>query len=260
MTEIFVTNASGEEAALASAAIEAGFTTIIAAGGDGTSSNIANAILHAGRNTRLGIIASGTGNDFAKTLCCHATSVRELARDSISPSNYHVDAGLIDNRYFLNSCGFGFDVAVLERASRARWLRGRTVYATTALRLLHAYPGFMVRAGESEPRRHLMLVVANAPLFGGVFTIAPGASTTDGLLDVISVGDASTPRRAALFAATIRGTHGRFREVSRDTTEQIELRFDAVPFYQADGELRRATAATISVRCKPAALRVMKYS
>lgn len=257
VADIFVTAAGGAERDMASVAIGSGFTTIVAVGGDGTSSNIANSILRAGSDTRLAVVPAGTGNDFAKTLSTVSTSIRETARLSIERSETRVDVGRVEDTYFLNSCGFGFDVAVIGGVARFRWLRGRAVYLVTALRELFSYRGLDIALDADASCRHMMLVIANTPHFGGTFTIAPGASAADGELDAVAIIDVPTRRRIALLAAAMRGTHGRFREVVRHRAAGFTLEFLEPPLYQTDGELRHAGSARLRVECVPAALRVL---
>lgn len=252
-----VTGAGGEEREMAARAIAAGFTTIVSVGGDGTSSAIANAIIRAEVDTRLAVVPAGTGNDFAKSLYWGKADLRAIARLATQHSVTRVDAGIIEDSYFLNSCGFGFDVAVIEAVSRVRWVRGRLAYVHGALRELFSYGGIDMALGNEPAVRHMMMVIANTPHFGGAFTIAPKASITDGKLDAISIRDVAPVRRVALLTAVTRGTHAGFREVSVARASRFDLRFDAPPSYQVDGELRQAASSALTIACVPGALRVL---
>ena len=128
VNDIALTSARGDEDSLATAAIERGATTIVVVGGDGTSTHVANAILKSGRDVRLAVLPAGTGNDFAKVLGTDKCDIATVARRSVAPEDTRVDVGLVEDRYFLNCCGFGFDVAVLEGIHRHSWLRGNAVY------------------------------------------------------------------------------------------------------------------------------------
>ncbi|MEO5580078.1 MAG: diacylglycerol kinase family protein [Gemmatimonadaceae bacterium] len=255
--DILITAARGEERELASRAIALGFTTIVAVGGDGTTTNVANAILRAGRDTRLGVVSAGTGNDFAKTLGTSKSAIREIARLSTQHADTRVDVGRVEGTYFLNSCGFGFDVAVIEGVAQSKRLRGRAVYVWAALRELFRYSGIGLAVGRGKPGLHMMLVIANARYFGGAFTIAPGASVADGLLDSIAVSQVPLLRRISLLSAVARGTHLRFPEVKTERAALFDVEFLQPPSYEADGELRHARSARLSIDCVPGALRVL---
>lgn len=259
-TDILLTGAAGEERELAARAIDSGCTTIVSVGGDGTSNNVANAIIRAGRDTRLAILPAGTGNDFAKSLGTSNLDARAIADLSAHPSETRVDVGRIEDSCFLNSCGFGFDVAVIKAISEFPWLRGNSLYVYAALRKLIGYHGEDMALGTHAAARHLMLVIANSPHFGGAFTIAPDASVTDGELDAISVRDLALPKRVALLVAVTQGAHRSFREVESARAASFTVTFASAPWYQVDGELRLAQSSTLSVACVPAALRVMTGS
>src|SRR5437867_9082221 len=80
VTEILVTTAKHEEGSIARHAIDRGFGTLVAVGGDGTWSNVAQAILESQSDCRLALLAAGTGNDFAKTLGAPAHDFAVTAR------------------------------------------------------------------------------------------------------------------------------------------------------------------------------------
>ncbi|HVF41066.1 MAG TPA: diacylglycerol kinase family protein [Gemmatimonadaceae bacterium] len=261
VTDIVTTVAPGDETALTIEGIRNGCTTIVAGGGDGTSSAVANAILTTEINTRLAVLPLGTGNDFAKTLGTCGATIEAVAQRAVEHSTARVDVGHVEDTYFLNSCGFGFDVAVIERIGRMRWLRGDSVYIASALRELFGFRGSRIAvtssAGTRETARHLLLVIANTPHFGGSFTIAPDASVTDGKLDSISVMDLRPHRRIGVLASAARGRHLRYAECRAEVAESFSLVFDVPPSYETDGELRRATTTILSVSCVPSALRVL---
>ncbi len=259
--DIRLTSRPGEEVLLASRAIQEGATTLVAVGGDGTWSNVAGAILDSGADCRLALIAAGTGNDFAKSVGAPAADPAATARLTREGPDVRVDVGRIEGRHFLNIAGFGIDIAVLEDLDRIRWLSGTTLYVFSALRQLVAYGGVDIEIGvdgaSRGPRRHLMLIVANARRFGGAFRVAPEASLVDGHLDAVSFHDAPALRRLGLFRALVRGTHGGLPEVVAERSPAFRLRFPSPPAYETDGEYRRAASAELEVRCVPRALRVV---
>ena len=249
------------EATVADRAIAEGCDTLVAVGGDGTWSNVANAILRSGADCRLALIAAGTGNDFAKTAGAPAHDAAATARLVVAGVDRRVDVGRIEDRWFLNIVGFGFDVSVLESVAGITWLKGDALYAYAALRQLGSYVGTEIAIDSAARTRasaaHLMLVIANARHFGGTFRIAPHASITDGLLDAVAIGDASPFRRLQLFGAVIRGTHAAMPEVHIEPSRAFTLRFPTAPAYETDGEYRRAASTTIEVACVPNGLRLV---
>lgn len=263
VTEIRLTSAKGSERADASKALDDGFDTIVACGGDGTWSNVANALIGsgAGRQARLALLATGTGNDFAKTVGAPARDFTATARLAVDGPDMPVDVGRIENRHFLNVSGFGFDIAVLEDIERISWLKGDMLYLYSALRQLFSYGGVEIgiasARSQRQRRRHLMLIVANARNFGGSFKIAPGASVTDGKLDAISILDAPPLARMRLFAAATKGTHVMAREVLVEQAPRFTLEFSEPPAFETDGEYNRAASDVVQIDCVPQALRVV---
>ncbi len=262
------TAAPGGEGAAARQAIADGARTLVAVGGDGTWANVANAILAAGADVRLALCAAGTGNDFAKTVGAPAADLAATARLAVDGPDVRVDVGRVEDgggvegRHFLNAAGFGFDVAVIADVARSARLRGPLAYPLAALRQLVGYRGVSVRVaadggGARDAAIHLMLVLANGRHFGGAFRIAPAASPTDGRLDAVAIGDASTLRRLRLFGAAVRGAHVGFAEVRVERAARFTLAFAAAPAYETDGEYHQAASPTLVVRCVPAALRVV---
>lgn len=256
-----MTTAAGDEARLTTEALDRGFRRIVAVGGDGTWGNVGNAIIRSGVDAALGLVPAGTGCDLAKSLGVPARDVARCARIVRDGHSRRIDAGRIEDRYFLNVAGFGFDIAVIEDSWTVGWLGGDLLYVYCALRQLHRFPGFPVTlAVDGEPpvrREMLMFVVANARVFGGGFQIAPGAALDDGQLDVISFANMPLPRRLSIMGRLLRGSHGRASEVDSRPGRRIELRFDAPPAYETDGEWRRAASADLTIDVAPLALRVL---
>lgn len=260
VTQVITTTEAISERKLALDAISAGATTIVCVGGDGTASNVANAILSSRTDVRLGIIPAGTGNDFARTLGVTRSDLNAIAARSIIPSDDRMDVGRIEENYFLNSAGFGFDVAVLQGLARARWLGNNLVYFYSALTGILNFGGVHASVESPQARArnlYLLVVIANGSRFGGGLRVAPHATVTDGELDVVFIRDASRARRLRMLSAATRGTHIRFGEVTVDRVRRIEFRFDDPPFYESDGELHRAASSVIPVKCHARALRVL---
>lgn len=261
VSDVRTTTAAGQERDLARQALDEGATTLVAVGGDGTWSGVANAILSSGADARLAMLSGGTGCDFAKTVGCPALDLPATVRLAMDGTDTRVDVGRIEDRYFLNVSGFGFDIAVLEDIGRIRWLSGNSVYIYSALRQLLGYQGVDIEVNSDAVRRagarHLMLIVANARNFGGTFRIAPAASLVDGKLDAVAIRNAKPLRRIALFGAATKGTHVAAPEVETEQAARFTLRFPEPPAYETDGEYNRARSDEVEIRCVPRALRVV---
>ena len=260
VTAFVETTIAGEEKTLAEAAIADGATTIVAVGGDGTCNGIANAILLSGAPCRLALIPSGTGNDFAKTLGVSHHTPEMIADLVLNGRETRIDIGIADERYFLNSCGFGFDAAVLDASNRVRFLKGNAVYIYTAITKLFTYRGTHVSArgvAGVEDGPMMMVTVSNGRFLGGAFRVAPTASVLDGKLDVCFFRDAGVVERARIFAGAMRGTHVGMHAVSIAKVQRLTLTFGVNPAIEMDGELRMAESTSVEVSVVPSALSVL---
>jgi diacylglycerol kinase (ATP) len=256
-----LTVAAGDEVGLTTEALGRGFRRIVAVGGDGTWGNVGNAIIRSGVDAALGLVPAGTGCDLAKSLGVPGRDVPRCAQIARDGHSRRIDAGRIEGRYFLNVAGFGFDIAVIEDSWKVRFLGGDLLYLFCALRQLHRFPGFPVSMavdGEAPQRREmLMLVVANARIFGGGFKIAPEADLCDGRVDIVSFANMPLLRRLSIMGRLLRGTHGGAPEVASRRGRRLDLRFDTPPAYETDGEWHRAASADLTIEAVPSALRVL---
>ncbi len=268
--DVVQTVAAGDEARLAREAAQDGVRALVVLGGDGTVSRVAGALVQAGADTPLAVLSGGTGNDFVKSLGTPSRDYAAMASLIAAGRTRRVDVGMVGDRPFVNAAGFGFDVAVLERTTRARWLRGDLLYVASALAELFRFSG--VRANIrvaadalAEPElteppshpSHLLVVIANGQWFGGTFRIAPDARLDDGQLDLVVIRDASPWRRARLFAAAPFGRHVLASEVEAQRARALTVEFARPPQCEADGELFPVGGNTAAFRLLSGALRVI---
>ncbi len=274
-----VTDAPGDEYRLTDQAIEAGYGTIVAVGGDGTWSHVADRILASGASVRLGLLPSGTGNDFGRSLGLSFTDPESAVEALASGVTRRIDAGRITTpsapaepgktssatgervRHFLNLVGFGFDIAVIDAAAGARFLRGEALYKLTALQQLFRFPGVSVEihgpGGSIGKGRHLMVTISNSPYFGGGFRIAPKASVADGLLHACMIDDAPPLRRMKLFGDAGKGRHVDAPEVDVVDGAAFTASFDHPIRFEADGDVFAIRDTELSVEIIPGALEVL---
>jgi diacylglycerol kinase (ATP) len=256
-----LTQGPGDEARLATEAIARGFRRIVAVGGDGTWSNVGNAILRTGVAAKLGLVRGGTGCDLAKTLGIPPRDVAGCCRIVLDGHAREIDVGRVEDRYFLNIVGFGYDVAVVEDSWSVGYLEGSLLYLYCALRQIHSYRGFAARCeadgGPFGPRELLMLIVANARIFGGGFQIAPHADPADGRLEAVAFGNMGLGGRLNALVRLLLGRHLRHPKVEAISTSRLVCHFDSPPSYETDGEWNRARSSELVIEAVPRALSVL---
>jgi diacylglycerol kinase (ATP) len=267
ITDARSTRSAGDEARLVHEAIADGVKTIVVAGGDGTWSKCAIALARAGSPARMAFVAAGTGNDFAKNLRANAKDPRDVAALVAAVGDRaverRVDLGRVDDAWFLNVAGFGFDVACLEASQRIPVLRGPPVYVAAALKELFAFAGLdaQVRGvhgiDPSAWSKRLLLVFSNGREFGGTFRIAPPARVDDGFLDAIICADGAPHDRLPLLARAIAGTHLVHSTVRHTAAAEFTVTFRGPTAYELDGELGRTAGPTATIACVPGALAVV---
>jgi len=267
ITDARSTQRAGDEARVVQEAIADGIQTIVVAGGDGTWSKSAIALARAGSPARMAFVSAGTGNDFAKNLRVNAKDPRAVAalvaNSDGKTIERRVDLGRVDDAWFLNVAGFGFDVACLEASMRIPVLRGPPVYVAAALKELFAFAGLDARVegvhglDPAQWMQRLLLVFSNGREFGGTFRIAPPARVDDGCLDAIICGDGAPHERLPLLARAIAGTHLSHPVVRHTAASEFSVTFRGPTAYEIDGELGRTAGASATIACVPAALRVL---
>lgn len=183
------TEGIGHATELAKSAAEKGIETVVAVGGDGTVCETARGLL--GTNTALGVVSAGTGNDVARMLKIPRKPAEAVQFLRSHPSR-SLDAGRINDMIFLNICGTGFDVSVLDYSLRAKkYVRGMLPYLWGVICTIFTYRPveaiLEVDGGEPVPCAVLLLAVANGRYAGGGMDIAPGSSPNDGLLNMVTV-------------------------------------------------------------------------
>jgi diacylglycerol kinase (ATP) len=255
------TTRPGEESDFARKALAAGFTAIIAVGGDGTWGKVAGSIVASGRrDVTLGLLPAGTGNDFAKSIGIRAADSNAVIRGIEEDRRRTIDIGRAGSRYFLNVVGFGFDIAVIDDAKSFPVLHGDLLYRFCALRQLFKFTGVPIEIaderGSSGRRAHLMLTVSNGNFFGGSFHIAPEARLDDGRLDAVSILDAAPLARAVLFSRVSKGTHGEHERVSIRSASRFAVSFDSPVRYELDGDVYDLEGTTLEIEAVPRALSV----
>ncbi len=183
---ISVTEYAGHASVLAAAARDRGVDVVVAVGGDGTVNEVARAIVHS--NTALGIIPCGSGNGLARHLLL-PMNVRNSIRMLNACEIHALDYGTIDGHPFFCTCGVGFDAIVSARfATSLR--RGAISYVENIVQeALNYRPETYTLTANGTTMQHeaLLISCANASQYGNNAYIAPQASMSDGMLDVIII-------------------------------------------------------------------------
>lgn len=182
--EIVVTQYAGHASEIASRAKDEGKDIVVAVGGDGTVNEVARAIVHSG--TALGIIPCGSGNGLARHLLL-PMNVKKAIGVLNECEIRALDYGIINGYPFFCTCGMGFDAFVSQKFAEAG-KRGPITYVENVLREgLKYQPETYILQDENGTIKYKAFLIscANASQYGNNAYIAPQASMSDGLMDVI---------------------------------------------------------------------------
>ena len=161
---------------------------VVSVGGDGTAGEVASGLT--GTDKPMGIIPAGTGNDFIKT--AGIPNDPDKALEMLLKGNPdRIDTGSVNGQFFLNVCGTGFDVTVLDYAEKEKARhRGLTPYFIGLIKAISHYKSILLTLttdGVTESGQYLICSIANGRYIGGGIPICPVADIRDGKLDLILI-------------------------------------------------------------------------
>ena len=182
----FPSVASGDYSFLRPVIKEQEITDVVIAGGDGTVSQVVGSLLDCDVN--FGIIPCGSGNGLATA--AKIPKQRAGALEVIfNGKAAAIDGFYANDRFACMLCGFGFDARVAhDFADQPK--RGLATYARLAIKNFFSMKPYRFQLQlqhKSFETDAYFISIANGNQFGNNFTIAPKASLTDGLLDIVIV-------------------------------------------------------------------------
>ncbi|WP_312935070.1 lipid kinase YegS [Pseudomonas sp.] len=184
--DVRLTWEGGDAARLVEEALRAGYTTLIAGGGDGTLRDIAEAMGKAGTAATLVLLPLGTANDFAKAAGVPLEPADALAL--LDQPAHAVDLGKVGDQWFLNMATGGFGSQVTANTSEdLKKVLGGAAYLFTGLSRFSELQAASVEL--QGPDFHwqgdlLALGIGNGRQAGGGHELCPQALADDGLLDI----------------------------------------------------------------------------
>lgn len=255
--ELMFTRAPHHATELARNAVGRGCERIIAVGGDGTLNEVAQAVV--GTTAAFALVPCGSGNGLARHLGIptrpHAALA--LATDPGSATTT-IDVGEADGHVFFNVMGLGFDAVISERFNRLT-RRGLPAYVRTGVStfLRHRAEPLRVSAPGLEREIEAYLVaVANSAQYGNGAFIAPGASVTDGKLELVALPAPGMVSALTQVARLFHGSLDRDRRVTRLSAAEFTILRRAPGPFHTDGEVHMA-GREIRIRTLPRALRIV---
>jgi YegS/Rv2252/BmrU family lipid kinase len=244
---IRLTKGPGDAEAQTERAVEQGYTTIVAAGGDGTINEVVNGIGNA--PVALGILPMGTVNVLAMELGIPFDLV--AAWKVIRAGKIRlIDEASANGHLFVQMAGIGLDAQIVERNNRqVKQVLGPLSYLLTATTV----------AAERPPRLHVtseghapvvgsFVLVGNGRLYGGPFSLFKEADMQDGLLDVFVFRHMNYLALMRYLRGTLFGSLARFSDVHYFKSRHVWVEANQHVPLEADGELVGHAPVEFTVR------------
>jgi len=231
---------------------------VASVGGDGTAGEVAAGLCETDKP--MAIIPAGTGNDFIKSVGIPNDPQRALDV-LLTCEPQPTDTGTVNGEFFLNVCGTGFDVTVLDYAeSEKEKHRGLTPYLLGLLKANFHYQSIQLKVtdetGTTEDR-FLVCTVANGRYIGGGIPICPAADPSDGLLDLVLIRHVPRPKIPLYLPGLMMGRDLAFRITTHRRVKSVTFEGEKLRV-NIDGEIRTMDGAEF--RIKPGSLRLIRPS
>jgi undecaprenyl-diphosphatase len=240
---------------LARQAVADGAGLVFAAGGDGTVRACAQAL--AGTMVPLAIVPRGTANLAARALGIPARLDAALAC-GFGGHERRIDLATADGITFAAMAGLGTDAAVVGATpARLKTTAGWLAYAAAGAWHAHGRHAAFAISLDGTPLEisARSVVVGNAGLLPGGFTLLPAARLDDGELDVAILAPSSPLGWGVVGYRVLTASRRDDRRLARYRARRVEIHADRELPRQVDGEVIEPGRA-LTVTVLPAALLV----
>lgn len=261
------TTAPGVATQLAAEAVEEGFDTIIAAGGDGTVNEVLNGIASAPdglARTRLAVLPLGTVNVFARELGISTDPARALNQIRNGreiqidlPVADYSSQGRVTRRHFVQLAGAGLDARAIALTSFALKKKiGPLAYVVAGLQALRERPARIAATVDGQRSEGELIIICNGRFYGGSFNFFPHADLQDGLLNVCVFPRVNF---LSLLRCGFSALAGRIATMGGGhylCGQRIELTSPQIAPFELEGE--HVGHAPVQIWVQPKALRVIR--
>jgi YegS/Rv2252/BmrU family lipid kinase len=253
--EAFDTDTPGSATVHARQAVNDGYDTILACGGDGTVHEVLQSLV--GTDVALGVIPLGTANALASNLGL-AGAPAKAARALITASPTRVPVGRIhfqngrgpESRYFLVAAGVGADALLMSRLDPKLKRRfGYILYMIEAFKIWATDPLPLFEAafssnghGPDKIAEVSQLLAVRVRSFGGALReLAPGATLHSPALHLLAFGTRSRYLYFRFLLAVLAGRHTFAQKIELVETATVDCRArngsQDTLYVEADGEV-----------------------
>lgn len=259
--EFVETRSAGDARRRAADAAAAGYSHVVALGGDGSFHQILNGAF--GQDILLGLLPAGGGNDIARAL--------DLPTDPVAAANVllrgavravdvlRVRSGSAAATLYMGAGGMGLDAEAAGLANeRFRRLPGILRYIAAALSAFREFRPFVLELdvdGARSRARALLIAVANSRSYGSGVIVAPAAEIDDGWMDLMVVAPLGWMQIVDGLMLALRTGDIRWPEIQRMRARRVRLAADRPATFHGDGEI--LAEAPVEIELLPRAVRVV---
>ena len=226
----------------------------VAVGGDGTISTVAKKLINSDKI--LAVFPAGSGNGFSNENNFSKNISLLLAK--INNEKFReIDTFMVNDHFSINVSGTGFDGKVVKEFEKTN--RGFKNYIKVSIKTFFNYKPIKIKFLNDNYKKYdgkyLMLNIANTRQFGNNAYIAPMASKSDGLVDLVLVK--KFPLTYSPFFA-FRMFTKRLKDDSYVTYLPVsEIEFEVnTRNWHIDGEFKKIKSP-ISIKVLPKSLRIL---
>ena len=223
------------------------FTDCWIIGGDGTINYFINKYPACKKN--LALFNGGTGNDFAWKLYGDS-NLAERFNQVVQATPKDIDAGVVNNKLYINCMGVGFDGEIIKSMKTIRFLGGKLGYMLAVIIkiLVFKEKEFLIQTEQGQYiGKYLLALVVNSARAGGGFYIAPDAKINDGYLDMVLCETLPVWKRLIYLPIIKSGKHMHLPFVKQSLGKTFTIQCKEEMPIQVDGELIYAKDIQVKV-------------
>ncbi|MGQ0738898.1 MAG: diacylglycerol/lipid kinase family protein [Bacteroidota bacterium] len=250
---VFPSVASGDYSFLYAVIKEEKISDVVIAGGDGTVSQVVNSLMDCDVN--FGIIPCGSGNGLAYAVKIPRQAEKALdivfTGKPVATDGFYLNkpAPSGTGRHFACMlCGLGFDAKVAYDFAQQPQ-RGLATYIRQVVKNFFSAKTYIFEITIKEKTFSTdayFISIANSNQFGNNFTIAPKASLSDGLLDIVIV---TKQNKLSWILQTLLQISGRNKPVP----ETVINKEKAVIYFQTEAlRIKNLSLAPLHIDGEPA--------
>lgn len=226
----------------------------VAIGGDGTISTVARNLINTEKI--LAIFPAGSGNGFSNETQ-FSKNLDELLEKIKTKNSRKIDTFTVNEKLSINVSGTGFDGKVVKEFEKTT--RGFKNYIKVSFKTFFSYKPIKLKFFDEKYKqfngKYLMVNIANTRQFGNNAYIAPHASKSDGLVDMVLV------KKFPFFYSMLFAFRMFTKKLKQDDyvtylpVSEIEFKVNTKNWH-LDGEFNKIKSP-VRVKVQPSSLRIL---